>query len=188
MQLVDFEKATQMVSKGKIGVLPTDTIYGISGLALREKVVKEIESFKDRRDDPFIILISSLDDLNLFGVQPTVFQLEKLEKWWPGPVSVIFPVNQEKLNYLHKGKRTLAFRIPQKRELRKLIAKVGPVVSTSVNPRGEKPAENSKEAQKYFGSQLDFYVDEGEKESLPSSLIIFDGERVEILRKGPGNI
>ncbi len=83
----EFKKqAVDFLKKGKIGVMPTDTIYGLVGKALNKKTVERIYEVKKRKPEkPFIILISSLRDLKLFGVKPEKI----LKKYWPGAASVI---------------------------------------------------------------------------------------------------
>lgn len=188
MKITSWKKAEEFLKEGKVGVIPTDTIYGISCLAFDEKAVRRVKKQKNRKDEPFIVLISKSKDLDLFGIKPSNFQKEKLKSFWPGPVSVIFPVSSEKLKFLSKGKKSLAIRLPQDQKLQELISKTGPIISTSANPKGQEPASNVGEAQNYFDSQMDFYVDEGEKKSPPSSVVAFEGEKMKVLRKGAGNI
>lgn len=174
-----------LINKGKIGVLPTDTIYGIHGQALKEKVVSRIYKIRERDPKkPFIILISSINDLKLFKVNLDKITLRFLEKIWPGKISVILPCPYLEFFYLHRGTNSLAFRMPKKIKLLTLLKRTGPLISTSVNPEGQQPAYTIKEARKYFKNELDFYVDQGHLKSSPSTLIKIEGKRIEILRQG----
>src|SRR5258708_4354978 len=108
----------KQINEGGVGVIPTDTIYGIVGSALNPEAVEKIYRLRKRATDkPFIILISSIADLDKFGVKPSQKQKEFLEKNWPNPLSVILPVLDEKFKYLHRGKDSLAFRMPKDSEL-----------------------------------------------------------------------
>lgn len=184
-----FEETDQIVNllkAGKVGVMPTDTIYGIVGSALNPETVEEIYTLRKReKDKPFIILISSIEDLKKFEVSLTEEQKNFLENNWPNPLSVILAVNVEKLKYLHRGKNSLAFRMPKDETLRELLRQTGPLVAPSVNLEGVKPAEEVEEAKKYFGSRVTFYVDGGKLKSKPSTIIQLyeDGSRI-VLRKG----
>ena len=86
--------------------------------------------------------------------------------------------------YLNLGKETLAFRMPDKKDLLELLKKTGPLISTSANPEGKKPALTVEEAKAYFGSNVDFYVDEGRLESLSSTLIKIENGKIVVLREG----
>lgn len=167
----------------KIGVILTDTIYGIVGQALDKDVVERIYKIKKRNlKKPFVILISSLDDLtDIFGIKLTPNQIKILNEFWPGKVSVVLPC--EKCEHLHRGLNSLAFRLPFKKDLIDLIKKTGPLVATSVNKEGELPAKNISEAKKYFGEEVDFYIDSGEIKSEPSLLVSLKNENeLEVLR------
>jgi len=175
--------------RGGVGVLPTDTIYGIVGLALSKKAVARIYKLRKRNPKkPLIILISSLRDLKLFDIILNRETKKLLEKLWPGKVSVILPCRNKKFAYLHRGTKTLAFRLPKKRELTGLLKKAGPLVAPSANWEGHPPAKTAKAAKKYFGNKIDFYIDAGKLESLPSTLIEIKNGKINILRAGGGKI
>lgn len=174
------------LKNGQVAVLPTDTIYGIVGLARNPVVVKKIYKLRKRSSDkPFIILISSIDDLEQFNVRLTDAQIEFLQKNWPNPLSVIFPCKSEEFKYLHRGTNSLAFRIPQDEKLLSLLKLTGPLVAPSANFEGEKPSENINQAKKYFGDSVDFYIDGGNLLSVPSTIIEFNDEsKIKVLRQG----
>ncbi|MDD5397190.1 MAG: L-threonylcarbamoyladenylate synthase [Candidatus Moranbacteria bacterium] len=171
---------------GGIGVLPTDTLYGVVGSALNKKTVGRIFELRQRESDkPMIILIASLVDLKKFGIVPSPLQKKMLNVFWPGKISVVLECQSKKFKHLHRGKNTLAFRIPADAELQKLLKKVGPLVAPSANMSGKKPATTYSEAREYFSDNVDFYVDCGKLKSKPSTLIEMDknGE-ITILRQG----
>ena len=122
-----------------------------------------------------IILISSVDDLKLFGVDADEKSKKFLFKFWPGKVSIVLPITVnlflEKFYYLHRGTKTLAFRLPDDELLSVLLSKVGPLVAPSANLEGFPPATTIEEAKNYFGNQLDFYISGGKIENKPSKLI-----------------
>ena len=170
-----------ILKSGGIGILPTDTVYGLVGLALNQNVVERIYQVKTRQPDkPFIILVSSIDDLKLFGISP----VDNLKDFWPGPVSIILPCDNEKFAYLHRGTNSLAFRLPDKSELIDILAQTGPLVAPSANPEGQESAKTASEAKEYFGDLVDFYVDAGEITAEPSTLIKVDNGSVTVLRQG----
>ena len=77
--------------------MPTDTIYGLVGLALNKGAVEKIYELRQRnKDKPCIILISSIDDLKIFGINLTSELRVRLEKLWPGKVSIIMPQTVDK--------------------------------------------------------------------------------------------
>lgn len=174
---------SRVLAAGGIGVLPTDTIYGIVGSALDKKSVARIYKLRRRNPKkPMVILIGSLEQLKLFGVRLDAQTKKLLKKLWPGKVSVILPCKSKKFTYLHRGTKTLAFRLPKPAWLQKLLRKIGPLVAPSANQEGKPPAKTIKEAKKYFGKLVDFYVDSGRIFSRPSKLIKLKNSKIVILR------
>ncbi len=182
---IGFMKETiEKLNNDGVGILPTDTLYGLVGRALSKRAFDRIFELKKRdAKSPFIILISSIEDLKLFDIEIGEEIKEILDKYWPGKVSIIFPCNN-KFSYLHLGTDTLAFRMPDKKDLLKLLKQTGPLLAPSANHPGEAPALTIEEAKRYFGNSVDFYEDEGKLESLPSTLIKIENEKIEVLREG----
>lgn len=171
--------------KNQIGVIPTDTQYGVVGKALAVPVVDRIYQLRQRDEHkPMIILIPTIEDLQTFFVDIDTDTTAYLENLWPAKVSVILPCHHEAFEYLHRGTNSLAFRIPDHQQLRELLSDVGPIVAPSANMQHQSPATTVKEAQDYFDTQVDFYLDGGVCDSPPSTIIkIVDGS-IEIIRHG----
>lgn len=181
-------KCTKLLKTGKISVIPTDTIYGIVGQALNKDTVERIYAIRKRNPNkPMIILINSIKDLGLFGIEIDEKLKTILSQFWPSKVSVVLPITNacylEKLFYLHRGTKALAFRLPKEKKLTKLLFQTGPLVAPSANTEGFPPSTTIEEAKKIFGDQVDFYLDGGKVESSPSKLIKIENGKIIELRK-----
>lgn len=175
----------KILKNNGVGILPTDTIYGIVGSVQNQSTVERIYTLRKRNPKkPFIILIASIGDLKRFGIKLSSYSKRILGRFWPGKVSVILPVPSEKFRYLHRGTKQLAFRLPEKASLRTLLKKTGPLIAPSANTEGESASTTIKEARKYFGETVDFYVDGGKLISPPSTLVMLRGKKLVILREG----
>lgn len=173
----------ETIKNGGIAVIPTDTMYGIVGSALNKKVVERIYEVRKRnKTKPLIILISSLNDLKKFGVKDIPHEF--LKSIWPDKITVILVSPTKKFEYLHRGHGKLGFRLPDNKELISLIKKTGPIVAPSANTEGNKPSKNIKEAEKYFGANVDLYLDKGSMPIIPSTMIGIENGVVKLLRKG----
>jgi L-threonylcarbamoyladenylate synthase len=186
---------TDTLRRGEVGVMPTDTLYGIVGSALRPKTVERIYRLRKRNPKkPMIILISHINDLAVFGIVPDPQIKKALRKIWPGKVSVVLSQNTQrhafikKFQYLHRGTRTLAFRLPKPTWLQALLKKTGPLVAPSANFEGAPPARTLAAAKYYFKDKIDFYVDAGRIVSKPSTLIRIENGKIEVLRGGAGKV
>ncbi len=187
MEKVSQKKATAILKRGGVGVLATDTLYGIVGSALSKKTVARIYRLRKRNlKKPLIILIASIGDLAQFGVRANTQTKKLLNVVWPGKVSVILPCPRKRFAYVHRGTQTLAFRIPKSASLKRLLQKTGPLVAPSANIEGMPPATTIKEAKKYFGTAVDFYINAGKRVSAPSTIVVIEGGHIVIKRQGAG--
>jgi L-threonylcarbamoyladenylate synthase len=190
--LTPIDKVVDKLKHGKVGILPTDTLYGIVGSALSKDAVRRIYSLRRRNNKkPMIILIGSVSDLETFGIELTPHIKKVLKEIWLGKVSIIMPIARHrkfltKFSYLHRGTKTLAFRLPGKTSfgLDGLLRKTGPLVAPSANFEGEPPAKTIRAARRYFGDKADFYFDVGRLDSKPSTIIEIKDGYITILRKG----
>ena len=148
----------EILKNDGVGVMPTDTIYGLVGRASSKKAIARIYKIKNRdKKKKLIVLISSVNDLNGFKVKINEHQAKILEKFWPGKVSIII--------------NNTAFRMPAKKSLLEILRETGPLVAPSANREGLTPAENIKQAKKYFGDEIDFYLSGGTLKREPSVLM-----------------
>lgn len=170
----------KLLKSGGVGLIPTDTVYGLSVRAFDEQAVAKLDQIKTRDPSkPYVILISDIKQLQLFNLSMP----DQLNAYWPGALTIIFDAPNSQ-PWLHRGTRTLAIRLPAHEQLRKLIDIAGPLISTSANRADETPTQSAEQAKDIFGDQLDFYVDAGKLGGIPSTIVRLKGDDVEILRPG----
>lgn len=171
-----------LLQEGAVGVLPTDTVYGLVALAAHPTAVHRLYGLKKRQQKPGTLIAADLDQLVGLGI-PRRY-LTAVQHFWPNPVSVIVPTTPE-LHYLDQGKMSLAMRIPKGAALSQLLRQTGPLLTTSANLPGEMPAQTIEEAKKYFDDTVDFYVDAGSREDSKGSTVIrVIDDAVEVVREG----
>lgn len=177
------DKVIELLGAGAVGFMPSDTIYGLSCLALERKSVEKIYELKQRDPKkPFVILLSSPVQATSLGL--TMAELQPVTGFWPAPLTVVCKVDDSAPRFLHRGTHSLAVRVPDDESLRRLLAQTGPLISTSANIQAQKPIDNVDEARKVFGDKLDFYVDTGKLSAKPSTIIKLQNGKVEIIRPG----
>ena len=179
-----FEAVTEKLLKpAAVGVIPTDTVYGLVARAADPVAVERLYAVKKRDAKPGTLIAASIEDLEKIGLKHRY--LKAVEQYWPGAVSVIIPAADPALKYLHRGKMSLAVRIPKDSELQKLLAQTGPLVTSSANDPGEPTATTAAAAKAYFGDKIDFYIDGGDlSDHQPSTVIRIVDDAVEVLREG----
>jgi len=172
----------EILKAGGVAVIPTDTIYGIVASAGSVKGVEEVFGLKKRNPEkPVLVLVSSVGDIVSFGAElpkdKSIFLRKKTTVVLP-----LMPRVQKKFRYLHRGKNTLGFRIPQRKGLLRLLKKTGPLIAPSANPEGLEPARTIGEARSYFGEKVDFYLG-GRVSKKASRIVALKSGKLVVLRK-----
>jgi L-threonylcarbamoyladenylate synthase len=177
------EEAIEFLMNGGVGVMPTDTIYGLVGRASDKDAVERLYSIKFRENKPGTIIAASVEQLLDLGVSRK--HIEQVQHFWPNPLSIIIPFDYTN-SYLKKNSTYPAMRVVADSEIKKILEQTGPLITTSANLPGQPSATNIEEAKGYFGDKVDFYIDSGTIENkLPSTLIkVNDDNTIEIIRHG----
>ncbi|MCX6736993.1 MAG: L-threonylcarbamoyladenylate synthase [Candidatus Parcubacteria bacterium] len=191
MKMINFKKKikgkeiSKIIIDGGVGVIPTDTIYGLVASAFNIKAVEKVYHLRHRQPDkPCIILISQISDLKKFNIKLSIKLKNMLSQIWPNSISVILPCSNDNLKYLHRGTKSLAFRLPRDKKLRDFLKITGPLIAPSANWEGKEPAKTIQAAKKYFKNEIDFYLDGGKRDKPSSTLITYQKGKFTILRLG----
>jgi tRNA threonylcarbamoyl adenosine modification protein (Sua5/YciO/YrdC/YwlC family) len=173
-------KLIELLKNGAVGVIPTDTVYGLVCRAANPESVERLYALKSRDHKPGTLIAANIDQLVELGIKARY--LKAVEQFWPGAVSVETPHH---IDYLNMSTGRQAIRIPDVEPLRKLLEQVGVLQTTSANDPGEPVATTMAEAEAYFGDRVDFYVDGGDLSNRPPSTIIkVIDDAIEIIREG----
>lgn len=187
--LENLDRIAEILKSGGLGVIPTDTIYAIAVRASDVLAVEKMYAVRKRDEGkPCIVIISDMGYLETLGIVVTDRQKAFLNTVWPGPVSVILPIESGDNDHLLRGGATIALRMPAFPLLRELLRRTGPLLAPSANTQGSPPASDTGEAWKYFGRSADVYADAGVLRGEPSTLIRFDGDCIVVVRQGAMSI
>lgn len=186
MKLIDFLKLNKEDLKGKIICFPTDTVYGVGCLYNDYDATLKIYQMKGRDfNKPLAVLISKYDDIYYFTDQLDNKTKELVDKYWPGALTVI--VDKKKdcdvVNLIEFS--TIGLRMPNSKVSLSILAKFGPLATTSVNLSGNEPLNDLDLIKKTFGKQIDYYIDDLVNFSSVSSTVVKSTKNgIEILREG----
>ena len=191
----DKSSITQTVAtlrKGGVVIIPTDTVYGFSGIvdlkaaATSFETDVKIRTIKGRAETkPLIQLIAKPEDIRLYT--DDYIPSELLAKW-PGALTIIVHIkeNSPLAETAIPESHTVAFRCPGDEWLRKIIAECGaPIFSTSVNRSGQPVLDTTNSITQEFENEVNLIIDDGDKKgALPSTLVTIENGAVKILRQG----
>jgi L-threonylcarbamoyladenylate synthase len=189
------EAAADTLKRGGIVIIPTDTVYGFSGivdLKSADTVTPaygtdaKIRAIKGRSETkPLIQLIARPEDLRLYT--DDLIPPELLSKW-PGALTIIVHIkeNSPLAATAIPETRTVAFRCPGDAWLREIISCCeAPIFSTSVNRSGQPVLDTPDAISSEFSSEADLIIDDGDKKgALPSTLVMLENGKVKVLRQG----
>jgi len=134
-------KISILLIEGKVGVLPTSTIYGLSCRYDNADAVRKIYMIKERKAGmPFIVLISSISQLGLLADKINAVAEKLIGKYWntegPEPLTLVLSKSSAAGSLITGGRSTIAIRMAGLRSIRNIIDLAGPIVSTSATISG----------------------------------------------------
>ena len=169
---------------GRIIAFPTDTVYGIGCNPYNINAVKKIYEIKSRdKIKSLPVLAYSLDIVKeITCIDP--FTEKIIKKYWPGPLTLILKLTDEKLKKSLKLDKKIAVRIPDSKCTLKLLEKSGLLVGTSANISGNPPFTNPIECLKNI-KNYDIFLNGGIITSKGESTIIeIENEKIKMIREG----
>jgi L-threonylcarbamoyladenylate synthase len=179
----DLAHLAPILSRGGVVLLPTDTIYGLHAVATDASAIDRIVAIKGRDETkPFVVLGSSVAQLESIGVVFNETSRIVLQELWPGPLTVVAPLKNKIA--ASRGNETIAVRVPSLDWLRDLIQMTGPLASTSVNRSGEPPLISPKQLPNETFARVDASVDIGPLEGQPSTIFDFSSPEPRLIREG----
>ena len=175
-----------LLKNDAVGAIPTETLYGLAGNPFSEKVLKKIFSIKKREEKkPILVLISDVSQLDLFVSEIPEVAKKLIKRFWPGPLTIVFPAKKHLSPLLTGNTQTIGIRLSSSELVKKLINYFGlPITGTSANPSGCKKPLNPDEIKKFL-PEIDFLIDAGEvKNTLPSTVVSVVGNELKVIREG----
>ena len=178
--------AAGAIRRGEVIVLPTDTVYGIGCDAFDATAVASVLAAKGRgRDMPPPVLIPTARTAQGLATQVPDYAQRLMEKFWPGPLTVVLRA-QTSLHWdLGDTNGTVALRVPDHDLTLELLGDVGPMAVTSANTTGDPAARTVDEALAMLGETVSVYLDAGPAgDGEASTIIDCTGEAPVTLRIG----
>ena len=179
--------AAEAILRGGVIAFPTDTLYGLGCSLFDVSAVKMVARIKRR--DPSLAVISLIPEpKQVYGLASEITDVAQrlIDRHWPGPLSLIFKAAPIVPREVRGAGGTVALRVPRDRLCQRLLDTIGgPVVSSSANLSGQRPAETAEEVVQVFGNQIDLVLDGGPRRGgMSSTLVDVSGPRARLLRRG----
>ena len=159
----DIELAADLLQKGKLVAIPTETVYGLAANALDEKAVLTIFQAKARPFfDPLIVHVHSVAAARRYGLLEDPRLVKLAEKFWPGPLTLLLPKKDVIPGLVTSGLEQVGIRIPAHNMTLRLLQQLDlPLAAPSANPFGYVSPTEPAHVQKQLGNQIDYILDGG---------------------------
>ncbi|HZK39708.1 MAG TPA: L-threonylcarbamoyladenylate synthase [Clostridia bacterium] len=179
--------AAEILRKGGLVAIPTETVYGLAANALAGEAVSKIFKAKGRpQDNPLIVHISSFQEIFplVKTVPNTVIKLAKA--FWPGPLTIVLKKADLIPDEVSAGLDTVAVRMPSHPVARALIKAAGvPLAAPSANTSGSPSPTSVQHVLDDLDGRIDAVVDAGEcTVGVESTVITLVGKTPRLLRPG----
>jgi L-threonylcarbamoyladenylate synthase len=183
----DIELAAELLSRGKLVAIPTETVYGLAANALDEKAVLSIFEAKKRPFfDPLIVHVHSTEAVSKYAT----FNDDRLQKlaaqFWPGPLTILLPKKNNIPPIVTSGLDQVAIRIPRHPLTLQLLEKLDlPLAAPSANPFGYVSPTRPEHVARQLGNKIDYILDGGDcTVGIESTIVGIENNRLCVFRLG----
>ncbi len=178
------EELIDVLNKGEIAILPSDTVYGIFADATNIKAIKNVDDAK-HSNKPHLIVVSSLEMLKEYVSEINDLQKRIIDAYWPNTLTILFKKNNKINDELTKNSEYIGIRMPDNNYLREVIEKFGkPLISSSANITNEKVITSIDMLDKELKNKVSYIKDDGILSDVASTLIKIEDNKIIFLRKG----
>ncbi|NLI88899.1 MAG: threonylcarbamoyl-AMP synthase [Epulopiscium sp.] len=183
----DLLPAVKVLQQGGLVAMPTETVYGLAANALDASAVNKIFKAKGRpADNPLIIHIGDINQLYPLVKEVSPLAEKLIDKFWPGPLTLIFDASPIVPKVVSAGLSTVAIRFPNHPIAQKLINNSGLVLAApSANTSGKPSPTTARRVLEDLDGKIEIIVDGGQVEvGLESTVVDVTGDAPLILRPG----
>jgi L-threonylcarbamoyladenylate synthase len=185
------ERAVELLRKGEVVALPTETVYGLAADALNSIAVAKIFEAKERpRFDPLIVHLPEKQWLERVAKvdHRSRAQLERLiAQFWPGPLTLVLDRQPIVPEIVTAGLNTVAVRMSSHPVFAEIISALGkPLAAPSANRFGRISPTSAQHVFDELSGRIPLIVDDGATvHGIESTIVAVRDDKIEILRRGP---
>jgi tRNA threonylcarbamoyl adenosine modification protein (Sua5/YciO/YrdC/YwlC family) len=183
-------RASDVLRKGGIVVVPTDTVYGLTCGVDHPEAIRRVYDLK-RMDPkkPLAILVSDMQAVGRYarGVSTPAYRMMK--RVLPGAYTFIFEASSEVPKIMLRKRRTIGIRMPDHPVTRALLTGLDqPLLSTSIRNPDDDFVNDPAEIEARYGDQIDMVIDSGPLLPNPSTVVDLSGAEPLLVREGKGDV
>jgi L-threonylcarbamoyladenylate synthase len=184
-------RAVDLLRKGEVVALPTETVYGLAADALKPIAVAKIFEAKERpRFDPLIVHLPNRDWLERIAdvsMQDRQLILKLADKFWPGPFTIVLPKREIVPEIVTAGLDTVAVRISAHPVFAEIVRELDqPLAAPSANRFGRVSPTRPQHVLDELDGRIPLIIDAGPTEhGIESTIVTVREDSIGVLRRGP---
>lgn len=159
-----YDEAVQLLKAGEVVAFPTETVYGLGGVATSDAAVAKIYEAKGRpSDNPLIVHIGTIEEIDRYVIDVNDKAKKCMDAFWPGPLTVICKVKPNVLSEkVTAGLDTVGLRMPSHPVSLQLLRHLGePVAAPSANRSGKPSPTEGIHVEEDLAGRIPMIVDGG---------------------------
>lgn len=186
MNKVDVKAAIQLLRKGEVVAIPTETVYGLGGWIKSQSGLEKIFSTKERPFfDPLIVHVAGIEEARKLSSGWTAIHEVLAKSTWPGPLTLIADKGLEINPLITSGLGSVGLRCPDHPLTLELLKGIeGGIAAPSANKFGKTSPTSAEHVADEFGDAVAILDGGPCKVGIESTVAGVNGNRVEIYRPG----
>lgn len=180
------EAAAQLILAQELVAFPTETVYGLGAYAFSTPAVNKIFAAKQRpAQNPLLVHVSNLQQVENLVTDIPATAGKLMDKFWPGPLSIILPARREVPEVVRGGKSSVGLRMPSHPVALALLNKTGPVAAPSANLSGHPSPVTAAHVQADLDGRIAAVLDAGPTGGgVESTVLDLSNGDYRVLRRG----
>jgi L-threonylcarbamoyladenylate synthase len=183
----DINKAKELLERGQLVAIPTETVYGLAANALNAEAVLQIFEVKSRPQfDPLIVHVANVEQAEKYTAEIPSLAKKLMLKFWPGPLTIVLPKNKIIPDLVTSGMDTVGIRCPDHSLTHQLLAQLDfPLAAPSANPFGYVSPTTPEHVNDQLGDKINYILDGGPSAvGIESTIVGFENSRPVVYRMG----
>lgn len=185
--VVDLERAVELLARGGVVAVATDTVYGVAAALSQPAAVARLFTVKRRPTSVALpVVVDSVAMVEELAVTWPGLARRASGAFWPGALTIVVSAPEELATLVGAASATVGFRVPDHESLRNVVRRVGPLAVSSANEHGRPPCRTVDEVLDAFAgcADLDGVLDGGACHGAVSTVVAIDEDSWHVLRLG----
>jgi L-threonylcarbamoyladenylate synthase len=183
----DINKAKELLERGELVAIPTETVYGLAANALNAEAILQIFDAKSRPQfDPLIVHVANLEHAEKYTAEIPPLAKKLMSKFWPGALTIVLPKKKIIPDLVTSGMDTVGIRCPDHSLTQELLAQLDfPLAAPSANPFGYVSPTTPEHVNDQLGDKIKYILDGGPSlVGIESTIVGFENSKPVVYRMG----